>query len=380
MRGRRISELGADASGDVRGEAVPGRVSRTQRLPVQRKPAATYPVPPTARAATAGGHEDPFGMHLLGEPTRVADAGGTDSTSAAAVELELEHLVERGDWQKLRPGAFAEASVAADAHARQRRDGDMPDMTGLGKVSTLDRFAHSMKVLQRIWGSLTLDGRTEAVKVALDQELVAASIPPLEGVTTIPAKKHPASFDYKTWKVTLRREFLEGSTVGDEDAADLCGTLAHEIRHGEQQFLTARVLAAKGQSAAEIHVTLKGLYMPVATQAVARKLKGLAGAELAYARRMHTALVTDRQITDILDQDTGYAELDAARERGATVLEGLRRRPPTVSIEEARATCRELRDRIEDVLLKYKIYRQFPTEADSHDVGAGAKLAFQEIE
>jgi hypothetical protein len=377
MRSRRESGV---LEGEERGASgtAPGRVTRTQRLSLQLKlPAAWSAASTPATSQQHEEHEDPFGLHLIGHGDRVA-AGPDKQGNDPAVERELERLIEMAEWQKLRPAAFAEASVATEARARERREGDAPDLTGIGSVKSLDGVARALKSMQGLWPSLSLDERKAQIQKHLDAELKAADIPLLEGIRDVPGKHHPASFDFRNWKIVIRTELIAGQSLDDEEGASLCEVLAHELRHAEQQWLTARFLAAQGRSVPEIVSTLDGISAPVAARAKAKKLSGLGSDEVAHARKMHTALVTDREINRMLNEDNGEREMEIARERARVMLVSLRRRPPAVTTIEARAVCRELRERIEDVLLKYKIYRQLPAEADSHDVGAGAKLAFEE--
>lgn len=140
------------------------------------------------------------------------------------------------------------------------------------------------------------------------------------------------------------------------------------------------MLAAQGRSAAEISETLHGLHPPVAARAVEQKLAGLDSAGPAHAGQMHTALVVDRDINDILDADTGYPAMAEARATAQGALDGLRARPRTVTLAQAREACRALREQIDEVLLKYKIYRQLPAERDAHEAGAGGRLAFEALE
>ncbi|MBL8622712.1 MAG: hypothetical protein JNK64_15460 [Myxococcales bacterium] len=85
-------------------------------------------------AGTARVEDDPFGLHLPATETRFIDDDGAPPSDAAldnVAELadELERLIERAEWPKLRPDARAEFAPAAAAGAQARRNGDAPDLS-----------------------------------------------------------------------------------------------------------------------------------------------------------------------------------------------------------------------------------------------------------
>ena len=79
-----FDDTGALAGGDG---LVPGRRMITDRLPVQLKGLEGAPGPaPAPSPAWADVHDDPFGMHLVGESPRVTTAAVSGGTAAVARE------------------------------------------------------------------------------------------------------------------------------------------------------------------------------------------------------------------------------------------------------------------------------------------------------
>lgn len=359
---------------------TPGRSTRTGRMApgrtVQGSPLAAEYMPqgePAGRAA-----DDPYGMHLVGSGAAGSDADRPGPASEQhQVEAELAWLIEHADWSKLRPRAVEVAARAPRQRAQARRDHLEPDLTGVGSVLAVDQLAAAVKAMQARWGELSADARKAACKSVADQVLVQAQLPGLTGINAIEGKLHPASFFFPEWKINLRAELLTVGALPDADAASLAEALGHELRHAEQFFLMARVLAGRGMKAGAIAAQLHGLYGPVAAKAVALGARGLTAAQQDLVGRLEPAFTTDWAINNRFDGDTGYKEMAVARAAAQASLDGLRADPPTVSVVAAQAACRDVREHIEDVLLKYVIYRQLPIEEDAHEAGAGAELAFE---
>ncbi|MBK7070814.1 MAG: hypothetical protein IPH44_00805 [Myxococcales bacterium] len=382
----RTTDTGADL-GRTSPRGAPGRRALTDGLGPRRAPAAAGPTagPPTGPAPAptpARVEDDPFGLHLPPAETRFVDDDGAPPTDAAlddveAIAVELERLIERAEWSKLRPEARAEFAPGTAARAQARRRGEAPDLSGTGSVVSMDRLAAGVRALQATWPTLTPKARADALRAIGDAVLVGADVPPLLGITVTALKAFTASFDYRTWKIELLRELVVGTALDDVAAVNLADALAHELRHAEQQFLVARSLAAQGLNADEIRGALNGLEPTVSVRAVAMRSAGLDPAQVALAARMEPSLLANREITRRLDADNGLAPMAASRARAVAVVAGLRARPPRATLAEGRAACRDLLERIDHVLTNYRLYRQFAGERDAHEVGAGASLAFE---
>ncbi len=390
MNANRSRAPDADADADARRASprgAPGRRALTDGLGPRRAPAAAGPTagPPTGPAPAptpARVEDDPFGLHLPPAETRFVDDDGAPPTDAAlddveAIAVELERLIERAEWSKLRPEARAEFAPGAAARAQARRRGEAPDLSGTGSVVSMDRLAAGVRALQATWPTLTPKARADALRAIGDAVLVGADVPPLLGIESIAAKPYTASFQYQEWQILIVERALLSEDLAEGAAADLADALAHELRHAEQQFLVARSLAAQGLNADEISGALNRLEPTVSARAVAMRSAGLDPAQVALAARMEPSLLANRDITRRLDADNGLRPMAASRERAIEVVAGLRARPPRATLAAGRAACRDLLERIDHVLTNYRLYRQFAGERDAHEVGAGATAAFE---
>lgn len=158
----------------------------------------------------------------------------------------------------------------------------LPRLFNSGLATETDRkeFVAVGKDVEQNWATLgTAEERAKAlfagVKIQLDKEKVPT--PKMEvGDTGIAA----GVFDGKDWKITFGRAPLSAATISDDDARDLSGTVYHEARHAEQQHKMARMLAAKGNTSAQIQAKM-GIPDFVADDAVGNKLTD--GIEIATA-------------------------------------------------------------------------------------------------
>ncbi len=335
------------------------------------------------RETSQGVADDPFGLHLPTAETRFVDEDGSPPTGGATdrhtIAAELKRLIERAAWSKLRPKAWADAAGGPAARAKERRRGEVPDLSGTGSVLAMDRLATGVRATQTTWRTLATLDRAERLLHTVQAVLAGADMPPPIAFKLIPMRPNPGGFDFRTWTLVLREELVAAKQLDHAAAADLTNMLAHELRHAEQYYLTARWMAAQGTSPTEIAVALDRMHPGTVAHAAARGLAGLAGPGLALAAEMHGALVTDRAANARRDADTGYDAMEEARHRAGDVLAHLLADPPTATQAEGRAMVRELTARIEDVMQKYREYRDIPYERDAHDVGAGATAAYEAL-
>lgn len=296
------------------------------------------------------------------------------------VLAELGALIDAANWNAMRPGVVERASVDSRAHAKARRDGDLPDLTGLGSVSALDQIARDMREVQGEWSALTPGGRKERVREVANYALQAADVPPLKEAT-YSTRRSVASFFFPTWSLLVQRELFEGSEARerlDEDrAAALASTTAHEARHAEEYFLAARVSAANGADIPTIAAT-HGFPTDVAEAAHRRKLDGAPEQVKALAHQMYQATITDYDQNRKINKDNGYVELEQRRADAVAARDRLASEPTVANLEPAREAVRGLRTAMVDVEEKYDRYRAMPHEADAHEVGDAEHLAFLE--
>jgi hypothetical protein len=103
---------------------------------------------------------------------------------------------------------------------------------------------------------LTPEDRIAALEVEVNQELAAARVPHVEFVLD-PDQGPPAAFDRTTWVTRLNPAAFRNpaaAALTPADRAEISGAIHHEVRHAEQWYEIARLLAgAHGLDAARIH-------------------------------------------------------------------------------------------------------------------------------
>jgi hypothetical protein len=92
---------------------------------------------------------------------------------------------------------------------------------------------------------------------------------------------------------------------------------------------------------------------------------------------MFKATVTDRAVNQAISDDDGLAELKTKREEAVKALADMRRLATPATIAAATLKRDALKAQIADVERRYKLYRDIPYEADAHEVGDAAELAFK---
>lgn len=351
---------------DVHGNAgepggTPGRVTRTARPAVQRAAQrraadSAAPAPSQADVATAAVERKGAGAPVPDATRRIAESH---------LGADLSGVRVHGD---------------EDAQAdNARRAGTAPDLSGLGTIRTVDHFAAAVHDIQRHWSDAgqTVDTRAGALLAAANHEMAAAHIPVLRQVLPEPMSARGA-FTPDDWSLHLSLEMLQNNTLSDDAAADLCNTTLHEARHAEQDFLAARWAAGLGDSIATI---ARNVFVDVARTAHGLPLDARHGtpAERALAQRMYTSTVTDGVANDRIERDT-TAEIDELNARTAAAqaaLTALNAGVTATTIATATAARDALRRQVPVVEAAYRAYRAIPHEADAHEVGDTAEVAFR---
>ena len=107
------------------------------------------------------------------------------------------------------------------------------------------------------------------------------------------------------------------------------------------------------------------------------------GPHLAAPRRLehaeHDAAVVaeNRQENKRVANQYGYDELAAAAKAAAVARDALRATPNAVNLASAQQALASVHQRMVVVEAYYVAYRAIPYEADAHDVGEEAALAFE---
>lgn len=164
----------------------------------------------------------------------------------------------------------------------------LPRLFESGLATKADRtaFIATGKKVEADWTTLaTAEARAarlfEGIKALLDAEGIPT---PALAVETL--GKASGMFSAVPWKLSLDRTALSAPTIDDDAARELSSTIYHEARHCEQNFKMARMLAAKGNSSAQIQAKM-GIPSTIADAAVASPLPR--GVEYATASQQFDA-------------------------------------------------------------------------------------------
>jgi peptidoglycan hydrolase-like protein with peptidoglycan-binding domain len=158
--------------------------------------------------------------------------------------------------------------------------------SGLATNASRTTFVAAGKKVEADWATLaTPEARAaklfEGVKARLDAESVPTPILAVEDLG-----KASGMFSSGPWKLSLDRTALSAPTIDDDAARELSGTIYHEARHCEQNHKMARMLATKGNTAAQIQAKM-GIPAAIADSAVANPLPR--GVEYATASQQFDA-------------------------------------------------------------------------------------------
>ena len=239
----------------------PGKVSLVQQLqaqpdvtpqagsapaPVQRKEDATPdPLSPVQAAIAVSFYQS--------KP----DLYGED------VILKIQHAVHSPETGKPDP-AMAQGVARFQQETVLKVDGmagprTLPRLFQSGLATETDRkaFVASGKAVEAKWTELaTPKARAEelfkGVKTLLDNEKV-----PTPKVDLGDTGKAAGVFSGRSWTITFDQTTFSAASIDDDTARDVSGTVYHEARHAEQQHKMARMLATRGNSAAQIHAKMR---------------------------------------------------------------------------------------------------------------------------
>jgi hypothetical protein len=353
-------------------------------------------VPPRVQRDALRGADDPIHQPVIDEFRRehglplsgLDEFGNPEGPAAAEIKYgppakakvlarELQALIDGATWKEIRKRVYPRESAAGVKRAKDRHAGALPDLTGLGRLRTLDHFATSVRGLQRRWPALAPDDRVQELGKAANTELTAADVPGFLTVDKEPME-FKGFFSGRFWKFVISQELVTNSTLSNDDAAEVSNTTLHEGRHAEQQFLAARFSAGANHKDASAIVVEQGIPKVIADQAVAKKFDARTDAETtALGRKMFQATVTDRASNQAISDDDGIKDLPTKRAAAQTALQDLTRVATARTVAEATAKRDDLRAQIALVEQRYTLYRNIPYEADAHEVGDAAEQAFK---
>jgi len=291
--------------------------------------------------------------------------------------VKLQVLIDDATWPNIRKRVYPLESAAGIQRAKDRHAGSLPDLSGLGRLTSLDRFAASVKSIQSRWATLpTPDAKASAIGKAADDELVAAAVPPFRIVNKEPMA-FKGYFSGTEWRFAISEQLVQGEVLTTTDAAEVANTAFHESRHAEQQFLAARYSADVNNLDEAALSVEQQIPKAIAAIAVTKKFdSGTNAAAKNMGRQMYQATVTDRTKNQSISNNDGWDDMADRRKEALSALQLLNTGATSKTIGEANAAFEALKSQIIVVEKKYALYRRIPYEADAHEVGDAAEQAF----
>jgi hypothetical protein len=331
-----------------------------------------------AAQAVSSGQRHPVEGHASPSVQRqpISDA---DKIKTALLTQELQPLIDEADWKnKIRKRVYPKESAAGIQRSKERHEGKRKDMTGLGQITALNRFAGKIKDLQSKWTKIaTPVERVKKVGDIAGEELEAANVPKFRVVDKEPMD-FKGFFQKSLWRFVVSEDLVNGASLNDVDGAELANVMLHESRHAEQDFLAARFDAGVNKKDAAAIENDHEIHKDIAVLAVARKFDAKTNAEVAaLGKQMFEATVTEGDKNQKISDDDGMKEMKQMRQDAVTALSALKAHPDAKTIADATARRDALRAQIAIVEKRYTDYRNIPYEADAHEVGDAAELAFK---
>jgi peptidoglycan hydrolase-like protein with peptidoglycan-binding domain len=242
----------------------PGKVSLVQQLQ-QAQPAQPQQADPSPATPVVQRKED--GEADLLTPAQAALAvsfyRGKPDLYPRDVILQIQHAVHSPETGTADPAMaqgvakFQQSSVLkVDGMAGPRT---LPRLFNSGLATEANRkaFVASGKAVEAKWTELATpkaraDELFKGVKPLLDGEKV-----PAPKVALGDTGKAAGVFSGRSWTITFDQTTFSAASIDDDTARDVSGTVYHEARHAEQQHKMARMLATRGNSAAQIHAKMR---------------------------------------------------------------------------------------------------------------------------
>lgn len=298
-------------------------------------------------------------------------------TPSEILAQELQALIDVAEWEEIRKRVYPKESAAGVQRAKDRKTGKLPDLKGLGRITTLEHLAMAVRGIQAKWSTLLLPDRVKELGKAANTELKAADVPEFLIVDKEPMK-FKGFFNPHEWKFVISEALVNDNSFNDDAAAEVTNTTLHEARHAEQQFLAARFSAGVNKKDAAAIVTEQHIPKVIADQAVTKQFDAATDpATVDMGKKMFKAQVTNRAKNQAISNDDGLADLATKRGECQTALNDLKASATAQTIADATAKRDALRAQITVVEQKYTLYRDIPYEADAHEVGDAAAQAFQ---
>ncbi len=290
----------------------------------------------------------------------------------------LQKLINEATWPEIRKRVYPKESAAGIQRAKDRHSLKIPDLTGLGKLTSLNHFATSIKNIQTRWNTIpSPDDKVKAIGKAANDELKSADVPAFRIVHKEPLEIK-GYFSSGDWKFAISEQLVNKPALSNDEAAEVANTTLHESRHAEQRFLSARFSAGiNNLNATDLH-NEQHMHIDIATAAVANKFNsGTDQATKDFGKQIYQANTTDRVSNQIVSNDDGWTEMADLRKEAQKALQKLNQGATSTAVAEAQQAFNALKTQITVVEQKYTLYRRIPYEADAHEVGDAAELAFR---
>jgi hypothetical protein len=296
---------------------------------------------------------------------------------ANRISLELEAVIGSATWKEIRKRVYPKASAGGIRRAQERHAGLRVDLSGVGRLATLDRFATKVRGIQAKWPQLTPDRRVGELGGVANSELTAADVPGFLALSKQPMDSK-GFFNPGGWEFAISQELVVGTSLGNDDAAQVAMVTLHESRHAEQQFLAARFSAGREKKSAAALVTEQNIPLTIAQKAVAKKFDAKTDPVAAgLGERMFQAMVTDQKANSESVGKDERPELNKRRFTAQIALAALQRSSTREDMTRAKEAKDALVKQITAVEQWYERYRSLPEEADAHEVGDAAEQAFR---
>lgn len=300
-------------------------------------------------------------------------------TRATTVLAQLRALIAAADWPTIRKRVYPQQSAAGIARAKDRKTGKATDLTGLGKITSLDRFATAMKGIQADWPKKSIRERIDAIGAAANAELTQAGVPNFILVDKM-AMVPKGMFSRGGWAFYINEDLVSSPTLDAATAGMVANAAMHESRHAEQHFLAARYSAGFNKTDQAGLVAEQGIPDPIAKEAVNKKFNAMSDMAVAsLGQRMFKAYVTDAAATSAAagGLDPARDDMNDKRTKAETARTALTTTVSSATVTTAESARDALSASITAVEKAYAAYRAVPYEADAHEVGDAAELAFK---
>ena len=311
---------------------------------------ATPEVAPAGAVAAPAGPAALLTPRSYGVPASLvgALAAGSDEWRADVIQDLQRTSGNRAVMRMLDLGAPTLAR-APTANAAADKATGMARRTGNMASGALDARKHQ-------WKGKSSSERAQAVAAAAFAALAATGCPrPPRLVLKNGMGVGNASFSASTWSMDIDRQVFADPDPGENHFSSAAGSIAHEVRHAEQSWREARLLAGRGRKLTAITDDL-GIPRDIADAAIKNPLKS-GSPEAREAKDWYDSL-----------DDAGkvYEKLDKAQEKLDAALAAYH----AAKDERAIHNARQAYFAAEKVYKRaYRAYRRLPEEADAWRVG-----------